>query len=130
MPDQPTPVPTTNPAAQAAVNVIEDLTKQGEQAAEAAIIAAEPWMGMVVIKQIWEAAFDYLVKLIMKPVASLGGRVIINAEEYLALKASASAQAALDLAKKQGDSNAIEKASQDVDKAVAGVIRYIGATHS
>lgn len=132
MPDQqtPQPVPTTNQPAQQAVDLIQKLTEEGEAAAEAAIIAAEPWMGTVVIKQIWEAVFDWIVKLIMRPVAMLGGRVIISVEEYIALKSAAHAQAALDAAKKKGDPNEISQASDAVDQAVAGVIQYVGATHT
>lgn len=126
----PAPVPTVNPTAQDAVTTIENLGEKGEQMAEAAIIAQAPFMGTPVLKQLWESAFDYLVKLILRPIASLGGRVVIDVQEYIALKSSAAAQAALDSAKKNGDSNAIQKASDDVDKAVAGVIQYVGATHS
>lgn len=126
----PAPVPTVNTTAQDAVTVIENLGEKGEQMAEAAIIAQAPFMGTPVLKQLWESAFDYLVKLILRPIASLGGRVVIDVQEYIALKSSAAAQAALDSAKKNGDSNAIQKASDDVDKAVAGVIQYVGATHS
>lgn len=135
MTDQPpqsptTPVPTVNQPAQDVVSVIEDLTQKGEDAAETAIIAAEPWMGTVIIKQAWEALFDYVVKLVMRPVASLGGRVIIDAEEYLALQKVASAQVALAQAKQKGDTDAIQKASAEVDLAVAPVIQYVGAAHS
>lgn len=126
----PAPVPTVNTTAQDAVTTIENLGEKGEQMAEAAIIAQAPFMGTPVLKQLWESAFDYLVKLILRPIASLGGRVVIDVQEYIALKSSAAAQAALDSAKKNGDSNAIQKASDDVDKAVAGVIQYVGATHS
>jgi hypothetical protein len=127
---QTTPVPTVNEPAQDVVNVIEDLAQKGEEAAETAIIAAEPWLGTPVLKQIWETAFDFLVKLIMRPVASLGGRVIIQAEEYLALRNVASAQVALNQAQQKGDPDAILQASQAVDKAVAPIIQYVGATHS
>lgn len=125
-----TPIPVVNQGAQDVVDIIENLTQVGEDAAEAAIIAEVPVMGTPVLKQVWEAIFDWIVKFIMKPVASLGGRVLISAEEYLALRKAASAQVALDQAKKTGDSNAISKASSEVDQAVASVVHYVGATHT
>lgn len=126
----PVPVPTVNKPAQEVVTIIEDLVEKGEEAAEIAIIAQAPWMGTPVWKQIWEALFDWLVKLVMRPVASLGGRVVISIEEYVALKNAARAQADLDAAKKTGDSNAISQASSKVDDAVASVVHYVGATRS
>lgn len=129
-PTPPTPVPTTNAAGQDAVTVLENLANLGETAAEAAIIAAVPAMGVPVWKQIWEAIFDWIVTLISAPIASLGGRIVIDVQEYVALKTAVTAQVALDTAKKTGDSHAVAQASQNVDTAVAGVIRYVGAIHS
>jgi len=126
----PSPVPTVDQPAQDAVNAITTLVQDGEQAAEAAIIASAPVMGTPVLKQIWEAAFDWLIKFIMQPLAMYGGRVIVDAQEYFALKNAVAAQAALDAAKKTGDLNAIQNASSQVDQAVASVVNYIGATHS
>lgn len=138
MPDNPTssplpspqPRPQVNSTAQDVVTEVEKLETEGEQAAETAIIAAVPWMGTVVLKQIWEGVFDWLFWLIAKPLASLSGRVVITAEEYLALRNVASAQVALATAKQKGDTHAIQEASAQVDLAVAPVIQYIGATHS
>jgi hypothetical protein len=129
-PTPPTPVPTTNAGAQDAVTLIETLGQQGETAAEAAIIAAAPVMGTPVLMQLWEAVFEWVANLILKPLASLGGKVVIDVEEYVALTKAASAQAALDAAKQSGDANAISKASSDVDTAVAGVVQYVGGTRS
>lgn len=126
----PTPVPTTNAGAQDAVTLIENAGKVGEDAAEAAIIAAAPFMGTPVLKQIWEAIFDWIFQLFLRPIARFGGMVVITAEEYLALRGAVQAQSTLDAAKKTGDSNAISKASSAVDQAVASVVQYVGATHS
>ena len=126
----PTPVPTTNSGAQDVVTVVQNLEQTGETAAETAIIAAVPWMGTVILKQIWEAFFNWLFQLIAVPLANYSGRVVIDVEEYLALKKVASASAALTAAKQSGDSNAISQASTAVDQAVAPVIQYIGATHT
>lgn len=127
---QQTPVPTINTAGQDAVSLVDKLTKDGESAAETAIIAAEPIMGTFILKQLWEAVFDWLIGYVMTPLAALGGQVVISTEEYFSLKQAVAAQAALDVAKKTGDANAISKASQDVDTAVAGVLHYVGTTHS
>lgn len=126
----PQPVPTVNNTAQDVVTEVEKLETDGEQAAEAAIISAAPWMGTVIWKQVWEAIFDWLFWMLAKPLASLSGRVAITVEEYVALQNVASAQVALAAAKQKGDVNAIQKASAEVDLSVAPVIQYIGATKS
>lgn len=124
------PLPVTNALAQDAVTVIEDLTKKGETAAEAALIAQAPVLANPILMRIWEPLFDLVVKLLMRPLATLGGRVVITAEEYVTLKKVAAAQAALDQAKKAGDPHAIQDASQKVDQAVAAAVHYVGGTHA
>lgn len=125
-----TPVSTTDTGAQDAVTGIENLISAGETSAETAIIASNPSLGTPIVKQIWEALFDWFVSLLEKPLATYGGYVIVDLQEYAALRNAVTAQAALDIAKKTGDSHAITQASSNVDAALAGVINYIGATRA
>ena len=123
-----TDVPTTNLPSQTAVEFIQNLIDRGEKAAEGAIIADIPALGIPVLKQIWEFAFDWLVKWVLYPVATLGGFIVVDAEEYCFLLKAIKAQADLEAAKKIGDANAITNASNNVDNAAANVIHYIGAS--
>ena len=127
-PPPPTPVPTTNAGAQDAVTVLENLGQMGETAAETAIIADAPFMGTPVLKQIWEAIFEWVCSLILKPIASFGGRVVISIEQFSALNATAAAQVALKQAQQAGNVTAIATASAEVDLAVAKVVQYVGQT--
>jgi hypothetical protein len=123
-------VPTENKPAQTAVNIAEGLVQGGESALEAEIISAVPAMGTPVWRQVWEAVLDKLVTFITEPLARLSGCVVIEIDEYLALRKAAQAQAALDAAKKIGDPNAVAQASAHVDQAVAAAVHYVGAIHT
>lgn len=127
-PQVPQPVPTVNEPAKDAVTFLENVVAQGEDAAEGAIIASNPWMGAPIWKQVWEAAFHMLIQKVMRPIATYGGFAVVRLEEYKALKDAAAAQAALDAAKKAGDPDGITQASSQVDQAVATAIQYIGAS--
>ena len=126
----PQPLPTTNPLAQDMVELIQKLLSEGELALEKMIIAQAPIMGAPIWSSIWKAALKALVKYLLNPVASLGGRVVVDAQLWLALENAAKAQALLDGLKETGDKDAIAKASSDVDKAVSTAIHYVGSTHT
>jgi hypothetical protein len=124
------PVATVNVPAENVTGAANKLLQTGISAAETAIIAAEPWMGTTVWKQLWEAALSALMNWIAAPIVTWSGQVVISIEEYEALQTAVSAQAALDAAKQTGDQNAISQASQNVDSAILGAIQYIGQSQS
>lgn len=125
-----TPLPTENKAAQAAVDVVQGAANAAETVVEDAAIAAEPWLGFPGIKQLWETVLDYFVKQFSRALGTLAGYVLVDAEEYLALKKAAASLVKLNAAKATGDANAIEQASAEADAAAAPILHYVGSTHT
>lgn len=120
-----TPVPTDT-TAQQVVTTVGTLITDGETAAETAIIAAEPWMSTVIVKQIWEACLNFFFGYFGAALQLVTGRIVVDAQEYFAYKSAAQALAALQAANASGDPNAITTANQAADAAATPVLRFIG----
>jgi hypothetical protein len=125
-----TPLPTTDTAATDANKVVVAALKAAETPIEAAIIVAEPLMGTPVLKQIWEGLFDWLISTLSSALGMLTGYVLVDAQRLADLNTAAAALVVLQAAQKSGDPNAIAKANQDMDSAVAPILHYVGSINS
>lgn len=123
-----TPLPTTDPTASKVDQTVGQIVTAAETATEAAIITAQPWMGTVVVKQLWEAALGWVFGLLSGFLGKLTGYMVVDIQEYFALKTAASALVALQAAQRSGDSNALNQANANMDNAVAPVLHYIGTS--
>jgi len=130
MADTPTPLPTTDQAASVADSAVTLAVNSAETAAETAIIAADPVMATPVLEQLWEAILKFLFGYLGGFLAKGAGFVVVDVQEYFALRKAASALAALQAAQQSGDQNAITQASAGMDAAVAPVLHYIGSVQS
>lgn len=122
-------LPTTNKPAQFVRTGLVDIVNAEVTAAESSLIAAQPWLGLPVVKQLWEKAFQYFVGQLTQGLAIFAGKVVVDAEEYFNLKKAAKALQDLNAAKASGDQNAINQASSHVDETVAPLLHYVGDTH-
>lgn len=130
LPAQGVPLPTTDKAAQLANKTLGELTNAAISAAETGLIAAQPWLGWPVIKQIWQKAFSYFVGQLGGALGVYAGYRVVDVQEYLDLKNAAKALAQLNAAKALGDPDEINKASAAADKAVAPILHYVGDSRS
>lgn len=125
-----TPLPTVDTAAQDGVKTVGAIVNAVEAGAEAAIIAEAPVMATPVWKQIWEGALSWVFGLMNSGLGTITGMVIVDIQEYFALKTAASALAQLKAAQKSGNSDAITQANAVTDAAVAPILHFIGTDGS
>jgi len=131
MPTEPNqPLPTTNQPATYANKVVGDLMGLGETAVETAAEAAAPFLAYPVIKQIWEALLHWIFVTLGGALGKLAGYVVLDIEEYQAIKTASDTLLALDAARTVGDQHAIQTASDAADDAAAALIHYYGSIQS
>lgn len=95
--------------------------------AESLAIAAAPWLNTPGIKQIWQAAFEWIADKFTKA-AELGATfTIIDLQIGAEQTALTRALAALVAAQKSGDKDAIRKAIQDYADAHSALIHFDGS---
>lgn len=126
----PTPLPTSNTAAKIADKTVLEIVSIATTAAETAAIAYVPALGFPVIKQLWEALFQWITGLIGTALGTEASFIVMDVQKYLDLHAAASALASLSAAQKSGDQTLIQKANSDADDALASLVHYIGDAHS
>ena len=120
--------PTTTDSTAAIVSqTVTDIFGAAVTAAETAIIAAQPWLGLPVIKQLWEALFSYIVGKISGALGTGAGFLVIDLQTYTEVTNAASAIQALQAAQTSGDSNAITQARAQADAAAAALLHYNGS---
>ena len=120
--------PTTTDSTAAIVSqTVTDIFGAAVTAAETAIIAAQPWLGLPVIKQLWEALFSYIVGKISGALGTGAGFLVIDLQTYTEVTNAASAIQALHAAQTSGDSNAITQARAQADAAAAALLHYNGS---
>lgn len=121
--------PTTeNPVATVVNSILKELIENvGETAAEAAIIADVPWLGVPVVKQVFEYLLGFVGSYIYKQAAWGATKIIIDVQTKMEASAAYSAFQNLQMAIASGDPGAITKASQDLDKAYAALIHFDGS---
>lgn len=123
----PTPLPTVDATASSVNKTVQSVVGDAVPLAEAALIAAQPWLGWPIICQLWEAAFGAIINALGTALGVMGSYVVMDVQKYIDLTNAANALVALNAAKASGDSNAIEQASQAADAAAQPIIQYIGS---
>ena len=121
--------PTTVNQAASAVNLaLKQLIEgAGSQVVETTLIAQYPWLGLPVVKQIFEFALEKVSGLIYQQAANAATKVVIDfqvsGEKSNVYKTFQNLQTAL-LSK---DEKAIAQASKDLDDAYARLIHSDGS---
>ena len=118
---------TTDSTASIVSQTVTDIFGAAVTAAETTIIAAQPWLGLPVIKQLWEALFSYIVGKISGALGTGAGFLVIDLQTYTEVTNAASAIQALQAAQTSGDSNAITQARAQADAAAAALLHYNGS---
>ena len=118
---------TTDSTASIVSQTVTDIFGAAVTAAETTIIAAQPWLGLPVIKQLWEALFSYIVGKISGALGTAAGFLVIDLQTYTEVTNAASAIQALQAAQTSGDSNAITQARAQADAAAAALLHYNGS---
>ena len=118
---------TTDSTASIVSQTVTDIFGAAVTAAETAIIADQPWLGLPVIKQLWEALFSYIVGKISGALGTAAGFLVIDLQTYTEVTNAASAIQALQAAQTSGDSNAITQARAQADAAAAALLHYNGS---
>lgn len=121
------PVDTTNDDAKAITEAQAILIKTLVSEAEALAIAAYPWLGIPVVKQIWELAAGYYANLFSELVQVGTTFLVIDsqiANEKTGLKKELDNIIAVG---KTGDPDAIKKAIKAYADAQSALVRYDGA---
>ena len=125
-----TPLPTTDTTASTGEKTVGTVLAAGEAEAETAAETAAPWLLWPVVKQLFTGACSWIFGFINSFLGTLVGYVIMDVQQYLALKNAASALAALQTAQASGDPSAIDQANQNMDSAVAPILQYVGSVKS
>lgn len=124
-----TALPTTDATASFANKTVGQLLNALVPVAEAAIIAAVPWLGVPGLKQIWEMLFNYIVGQLSGALGTQASFIVMDVQEYFTLKSVSSALTQLKAAQATGDVNAIAQANAAADAAAAGLLHYGGDAH-
>lgn len=94
---------------------------------ETAIIADVPWLGLPVIKQIWEALFSWICGYFIRAAEDGATFAVIDIQTGSEVSGVSSALAALVAAEKTGDASAIKKAIQDYANAQSSLVHSDGS---
>lgn len=121
--------PTTQNQLATIVNgILKDVIEGGgEAAAEAAAIAAYSWLGLPIIKQLFELVLSTIAGEIYKQAAFAATKVIIDVQVGIEESTVGSAFANLQMAVASGDGAAIAKASSDLNASYAALIHSDGS---
>lgn len=115
-----------------AASVVNDILKTiiegaGKPGIEAALIADFPWLGLPIVKQIFEFVLSKVADLVYKDAANLATKIIIDAQVNLEKSTVIGAFQNLQMAIASGDESAIKMASNDLDKAYGSLIHSDGS---
>lgn len=119
---------TTNQAATVVNNILQNIIEgSGVSVVEAAILIDVPWLGLPIIKQVFEYFLNFVASYIYVDAANTATKIVIdiqvNAEESVVISNFQELQQAI----ASGDQNAISKASSDLDSAYGSIIHSDGS---
>lgn len=118
---------TTNQTASVVNGILSNLINgAGITAAESAAIAEFPWLGLPIIKQIFELVLNKVASIIYDQAAYAATKVVIDVQVGLEESATGPAFQNLQMAIASGDQAAIAKASKDLDTAYSNLIHFDG----
>ena len=120
-------LPTTNQAAQGIDNAIQSGGSSIISLAENMIIADVPFLGFPIIKQIWEALFNFIAGYFEKAAETGATFAVIDAQTASESSNLSQALQALITAEKSGNAAAIQQAIQNYAKANSALINSDGS---
>lgn len=98
----------------------------GVDAAETAAIAAYPWLGWPIVRQIFDGILKVVAGEIYKQAAYAATKIVIDVQVELEESKTSDAFKNLQMALASGDKNAIAKASSNLDVAYGNLIHMDG----
>lgn len=118
---------TTNEAARVVNEALNKLIEgAGVDAAEAALIADFPWLGIPVVKQILEWALNKIASYFYVAAANAATSIVIDVQTNVEASTALVAYQNLQMAIASGDQNAVKKASDDLSTAYGNLIHSGG----
>ena len=123
----PTPLPTTNAVASGVDTAIADGESAAETAVDTMAEAAQPWLALPVIKQIFQSIVSYICGLLGKTGQLLATFAITKYQGSVENSALQTAETEVEAAIQSGDPNAIAKAEQDFQKAQSAAVNSDGS---
>lgn len=131
----PTPAPIVQPipnnsGATLAEQTVESVFTTAINLAETAIIAAAPWLGIPVFKQLWELIFSYITGQIGLAFGKGAAFIVISVEDWAQVQSVLSTSTALAQAQANGDPNAISTARAASDAAAKALLTFNGGGQS
>jgi hypothetical protein len=119
----------TNQAVKTADSIIHSaIYDVAVSAAESAVIAEVPFLGLPVVKQIFGAALNYFAGIVYTYLAQAATIQIITLQTDAEKNAYAKAELELRTAHLTGNQDAINKATDDFKKALTNIVHFDGAT--
>lgn len=121
--------PTTNNKAAGVINDILKNIVEGTSvdAIEAAVIIEVPWLGLPFIKQLFEFILSKVASYFYISAANAATKIVIDVQVNLEKSSVISSFQNLQMAVASGDKDAIDKASDDLDKVYGNLIHYDGS---
>lgn len=121
--------PTTTDQVASAVNdVLKSIIEgAGVTAVEVSVIADVPWLGLPVIKQIFEYFLNLVASYFYVDAANAATKLVIDVQVNLEESKVLNSFQELQQAVASGDQNAIAKASGDLDSAYGSIIHSDGS---
>jgi hypothetical protein len=118
---------TTNSSAEVVDSAISDALNAAQSVAETAIIADFPFLGLPVVKTLFEIIFSYIVGKLTNALQTAGTFAVIDTQVASEEKALAVNTAAIRAAEATGDPNAIAQARANEDAAAANLLHDDGS---
>lgn len=119
---------TTNATASAVNDILKTIIEgAGQGAIEAAAIADFPWLGLPIIKQLFELVLSKITGLIYQDAANAATKIVIDVQVNVEKSQVLNAFQTLQMAIASGDKNAIQQASTDLDNCYGSLIHFGGS---
>lgn len=119
---------TTNKVAAAINQILKSLIEgAGEDSIITAAVAAQPWLGLPFVRQLFGFAVGWVGQYFYQQAAFAATKVIIDLQINLEESSTYSSFQNLQMAVASGDQNAITKASDDLNRSYAALIHYDGS---
>ena len=119
---------TTNNTANTVNNVISVASDVVVATVEALIITEVPFLGMPVIKQIFDGVFHFIAGYFVRAAQMGATFAVIDIQTAVEENALTKALAEIQAAEKSGDKDALQKALQDYQKAQSALINSDGSS--
>lgn len=118
---------TTNSTASTVDSALSNIGNTGVATVEAMILSDVPWLGFPGLKQIWEALFGWIAGYFIKAAENGAAFVIMDLQIDNEKSRISTALAAIVVAEKSGDKNAIQIAIRNYAAAQSALVHDDGS---